>query len=73
MVNLVISCRNLPNLDFGLGRDQSDPLCEVFIKEEKHGHMQAEWAQVGRTEVKKDCLNPNFDTWIKLPYMFETK
>ena len=71
MVNLVISCRRLKNLDFGT--DMSDPLCEVFIKEENSCGMPCEWSVVDRTETIQNELNPNFTKWIKLPYMFEAK
>ncbi|XP_064473138.1 copine-8-like isoform X2 [Ornithodoros turicata] len=63
-VELGISCRNLRNLDY---TSKSDPMCVVFMMDIKNN----QYREVGRTEVIKDCLNPDFVTRIVLDYYFE--
>eukprot|EP00300_Choanocystis_sp_HF-7_P023988 c25381_g1_i1.p1 GENE.c25381_g1_i1~~c25381_g1_i1.p1 ORF type:complete len:553 (+),score=122.76 c25381_g1_i1:34-1692(+) len=63
-VALSISCSGLRNADF-VGK--SDPMVVVFAQE------NGRFSEVGRTEVIKDCLNPDFVTQIKIPYFFETQ
>ena len=64
-VELFFSCRNLPNKDrFG----KSDPL--IFFYKNVEGNN---WSLVGKTEVIKNDLNPDFATSFKLQFVFETR
>jgi Ca2+-dependent lipid-binding protein len=62
-VALYISCRKLKNLDV---MSKSDPQVEVYLKD-KASH----YALIGKTEVIKDNLNPDFSKFIECDYFFE--
>lgn len=61
-VMLFISGRNLKNKDTFTF---SDPKCTVFE------HVGQTWVKRGKTEQKKNTLNPDFETSITLNYYFE--
>jgi len=61
-VMFYISGRKLKNLDL---LSKSDPRCSVFE------FINNKWVLRGKTETKKDQLNPNFDTPITMDYCFE--
>ena len=64
-VELFFSCRNLKDMDF-IGK--SDPLLILYKHiEGKH------FSEVGRTEVIKNNLNPDFTKSFRLEFIFETK
>jgi Ca2+-dependent lipid-binding protein len=46
---------------------KSDPQVEVYMKD----RTQRDWAFVGRTEVQKNNLNPDFTKYIESDYYFE--
>jgi len=62
-VELYISGRKLKDLDGAFNK--SDPLCKLF--ELKNNS----WVDVGRTEMKKNNLNPDFTEKITVNYFFE--
>lgn len=61
-VMLYISGRKLKNLDL---LSKSDPRCSVFE------FIGNKWVLRGKTETKKDQLNPDFEIAITLDYCFE--
>ena len=61
-VELFISGRKLRNLDTF---SKSDPYCQLY--ELKNNN----WAPVGRTEKRKNDLNPDFVEKITVDYYFE--
>lgn len=64
-VELFFSCRNLPNKDkFG----KSDPL--IFFYKNIEGNN---WSLIGKTEVIKNDLNPDFAESFRLQFVFETR
>lgn len=63
-VELSIACRNLRDTDY---ISKSDPMCVVFVLDQ----MSNRFREVGRTEMIKDCLNPDFVTKVVLDYYFE--
>lgn len=64
-IELTISCRNLLNLDI---TSKSDPFCIVKMKET----WQDAYFEVGRTEIIKDNLNPEWVKKFLINYSFET-
>ncbi len=64
-VELFFSCRGLKDMDY-IGK--SDPI--LTLKKHIHGNK---WAEIGRTEVIKNDLNPDFTKSFKLDFIFETK
>jgi hypothetical protein len=64
-VELYISCRELTNLDGLFGK--SDPY--IVIKQFKP-YSQNEFDVIGKTELIKNNLNPEFDP-VKVQYFFE--
>ena len=66
VVELTISCNNLPDMDI---ISKSDPMCVVFLK---HPTLNS-WKEIGRTETVWDNLNPEFSRKITLTYMFEQR
>ena len=64
LVNLRLSCRNLPNLDV---MSLSDPMIVVLLQDSP----DVPFLECGRTECLKDTLNPQFAKSITLPYKFE--
>lgn len=62
-VELFMKCSDLPNFDsFSL----SDPMIVFFTRNE-----QGDWVEQGRTEIKKNSLNPEFANPIRIFYSFE--
>ena len=61
-VMFFISGRKLKNLDM---LSKSDPRCSVF---ELVGNK---WVLRGQTEMKKDQLNPDFETPVTMDFCFE--
>eukprot|EP00118_Oscarella_pearsei_P004773 m.20861 g.20861 ORF g.20861 m.20861 type:complete len:578 (+) comp28096_c0_seq4:2467-4200(+) len=61
-VQISVSCSSLVNLD---RFSKSDPMCVLF--ENKHGS----WVELGRTEVVRDNLNPQFAYTFIVDYHFE--
>eukprot|EP00301_Raphidiophrys_heterophryoidea_P006344 c12566_g1_i3.p1 GENE.c12566_g1_i3~~c12566_g1_i3.p1 ORF type:complete len:419 (+),score=106.01 c12566_g1_i3:44-1258(+) len=65
-VALSFSCRDLSNLDI---MSKSDPMIALFSKRD---HLpNAQWFEVGRTEMIKDNQSPDFTTLIEIDYFFE--
>ena len=65
-VLLNLACRNLPNKDV---LSKSDPL--VVVSLEKRFGNSSKYEEIGRTEVVKNNLDPDFTTAIKIDYFFE--
>lgn len=63
-VELSIACRNLLDRDL---LSKSDPLCVVLLKD----FGSSQFKEVGRTEVIKNTLNPDFVKKITVDYHFE--
>lgn len=63
-LELYFSCRNLKNMD---SLSKSDP--QLILYEMKNNR----WEQIGKTEVIKDNLNPNFTTSFPIDFYFERK
>ena len=63
-IELFLSCRNLKDLDV-IGK--SDPWCIVFIKNDK----RSDWTYVGKTEIVKESLNPDWAKSFVIDYYFE--
>lgn len=61
-VEIFVRCKNLKDKDV---TSKSDPF--VVIKD------RASNAKIGQTEVIQNCLNPDFERTIQVPYFFETK
>lgn len=64
LVELSMSAKNLKDLDVF---SKSDPMCVVFIK--PFGSNQ--FVELKRTEVIRNCLDPEFVTKATLSYFFE--
>ena len=62
-IAIYVSCRNLKNYDI---KSKSDPQAEVFIKD-----RNSDWTLVGRTEVMRNNLNPDFAEFVECDYFFE--
>jgi len=67
-VELHISCQNLVNMDV---LSLSDPQVFVYSRRSTTAGM-TEWSEIGRTEMIKDNLNPNFMKSLRLRYTFES-
>ena len=65
-VLLNLACRNLVNMDVF---SKSDPMVVVLI--EKRSGNSSIYEEIGRTEIIKNNLNPDFTTPIKVAYYFE--
>lgn len=61
-IELRIECRKLLNKDI---TSKSDPCAVLFM------HQRGQWAEIGRTENVKNCLDPNFAKCFSVDYMFE--
>ena len=72
MVTLYLSCKNLPNLDYG---SETDPFIRVYIREDngKEDVADSDWNLLGQTETQQNVLNPQFTDTIKLNYYFQRK
>lgn len=65
VVELFFSCRSLADKDF---MSKSDPV--LYLKKCVSGNQ---YAEVGRTEVVKNDLNPDFATSFRVEFVFETR
>lgn len=65
-VELSVSCKNLRNLDTF---SKSDPLCALFMEE----FGGKGWAEVGRTEMIVNNLNPEFAKKFVMTFFFEER
>lgn len=63
-VVLYLSCRKLKDLDI---LSKSDPQVEVFLKDKSSEH----WSSIGKTEIIKNNLNPDFIKSLECDYYFE--
>lgn len=63
-VVLYMSCRKLKDLDV---MSKSDPQVEVYLKDK----TSQNWSLIGKTEIIKDNLNPDFITSVECDYFFE--
>lgn len=63
-IALYISCRKLKDLD---NMSKSDPQVEVYTRE--RGSTQ--WGLIGKTEIVRNNLNPDFSTFVESDYYFE--
>ena len=51
---------------------KSDPMCVVYrMTEDSNG--SSGYKEIGRTEVIKNCLNPQWSTKFEQPYYFEQR
>jgi hypothetical protein len=66
-IALYISCRKLKDLDI---RSKSDPQVEVWVRDSKERDPR-KWNFVGKTEVIRNNLNPDFSIFILCDYYFE--
>ena len=64
-VQLFIQCRKLKDLDVF---SKSDPICCVY---QKRNPKSSGWETVGKTEMQKNNLNPDFEKSFVLQYYFE--
>ena len=65
-IEISISCRSLKDTDVF---SKSDPQVIFKMKNASNG----KWFELGRTEVIKNNLNPNFKKIFSVDYMFEQK
>lgn len=65
-VELTVSAKNLRDRDT---LSKSDPLCILFLKETGHDRF----FEVGRTEMIKDSLNPQWIRKFEMDYRFEER
>jgi len=65
-LELTLRCQDLPKSDLF---SKSDPMCVVYLKDSS----QAEWTEVGRTEVINDDHDPKWAKKVEVNYSFETK
>ena len=63
ILQIHLSCKNLPNLDL---LSKTDPIAIVYERSNKTN----DWVEKGRTEMIKDCLDPIFIKTIDLNYTF---
>ncbi|XP_033745758.1 copine-8-like isoform X3 [Pecten maximus] len=63
-VEITISCRGLKDADLF---SKSDPMCVLYTKDKKTGS----YYEVGRTEMIKDTLDPDFVKKFTMQYFFE--
>ncbi|XP_037075271.1 copine-8-like [Pollicipes pollicipes] len=66
LVEVSICCSGLRDLDI---MSKSDPCCILYLAE----GMATQFFEVGRTEVIKNNLNPEFATKFQISYKFEEK
>ena len=67
LIEIVISCQNLPSLDTF---PAADPLIAFYTEEEFESDN---WILKGQTECKKDTTNPIFEKSINMAYYFDTE
>lgn len=63
-VEITVSCRGLKDADLF---SKSDPMCVMYTKDRKTGSFY----EVGRTEMIKDTLDPDFVKKFTMQYYFE--
>ncbi|XP_046687980.1 copine-8-like [Homalodisca vitripennis] len=64
LIDLAISCRNLPDCDVF---SKSDPMCVIYLKTLERD----KWHEICRTEIIENNLNPDFTTKVRIVYRFE--
>lgn len=70
-VELTLSARGLADKDTF---SKSDPMCVVDEYRPRQGNPSiSEWKEIGRTEVIKNILHPEWNKKIELDYYFESK
>ncbi|CAD8066081.1 unnamed protein product [Paramecium sonneborni] len=69
-ITLHLACRQLKDKDTF---SKSDPQVLVFEKKFRNNCLDHQWSLIGKTEIVKNNLNPNFQTSIILDYIFEVK
>lgn len=67
LVEIVISCQNLPSLDTF---SAADPLI-AFYTESKFGSNK--WTLKGQTEALRDTPNPTFQKSLQMAYYYDTE
>ncbi|KRX08060.1 C2 domain [Pseudocohnilembus persalinus] len=67
-IELFISCRSLLDKDTF---SKSDPYVVIQMEMTNPNNGQKMFQEIGRTEVVKDNLNPNFQKSIQIDYIFE--
>lgn len=63
-IELYVSCRSLKNMDI---MSKSDPQVIFFQK----NNNSNQWNELGRTEIIKNNLNPNFCKTFRIDFIFE--
>ncbi|KAH9489380.1 Copine-8 [Bulinus truncatus] len=63
-VEISVSCRKLRDLDVF---SKSDPMCVLYMQD----IMSQRYIEIGRTEIIKDNLNPQFSKHFIVDYFFE--
>lgn len=66
-LELSVKCQKLCDRDV---LSKSDPLCVLFVV---GGRGSKQWTEVGRTEMIKDTLNPEWQTKFVVDYSFEER
>ena len=68
-VQISISCRNLPNSDFGPNaeKNKADPYAVLYVKAD----TEETWTKVGRTETKWNSPDCTFGRTMNVNYLFE--
>ena len=64
VIEVFISLRDLKDLNI---ITKSDPRCCVFLKND----VRSDWKFLGKTEIVRDSLNPDFTTSFIFDYYFE--
>uniref|UniRef100_A0A1I7ZVG1 Copine-3 n=1 Tax=Steinernema glaseri TaxID=37863 RepID=A0A1I7ZVG1_9BILA len=68
-LRLTLSARGLRDLDYF---SKSDPLCVVYMLRDAH-ISKARKVEIGRTEIVKNCLDPEWNKTFVIDYYFEEK
>jgi hypothetical protein len=62
-VELHVSCKSLKKMD---KFSESDPVCVLYAMSER-----SRWEEVGRTEIIRNCKDPEFSRFFDIPFFFE--
>ncbi|XP_049275614.1 copine-8 isoform X1 [Rhipicephalus sanguineus] len=65
-VEISVSCRKLKQKDL---LSKSDPMCVLFIRH----YETAPWQEIGRTEMIRDTIDPDFVNKFLVDYYFEER
>uniref|UniRef100_A0AC34RA23 C2 domain-containing protein n=1 Tax=Panagrolaimus sp. JU765 TaxID=591449 RepID=A0AC34RA23_9BILA len=68
-LELTLKASNLKDRDVF---SKSDPICVIFEAVHSKG-SHGQFAEIGRTECVKNCLNPEWNTKVVLDYFFEER